>query len=162
PDVFEVFVQLCYILWPETFRETLDALCDTVKNAGALIQLQCALLFGGSVTAEHPLENDARVQLHWQRLSRRPPAEGAHIRTQIVACATPEVAGMVFGCKLHGGESGVLTDFLGDHLIHSRVQLQHVALMGNRSAEKSRAADGVSGFPAVVQPRHHDDIVTEW
>src|SRR5690349_6372073 len=72
------------------------------------------------------------------------------------------MAGMVFGCKLHRWKSRVLTDLLGDHLVHRGVQLQHVALVGNRPAQESGAAYRVSRFTAVVQPRHDDDVVAEW
>ena len=122
-NVLEVLVELRDIFLPQTLGEALDALRNAVENAGVLIQLQLPLLFGRSITAEHPLEDDARIQFHRQRLSRCPPGEGAHIGTEIVARATPQMAGVVFGRELHRWKCRVAADFLRYHLVDRCIQL---------------------------------------
>src|SRR5438093_2640655 len=147
-NIFEILIQLRHILRPKTFGQALNVVHNTVKNAGALTQLQGSLFFAGSIAAKHPLEDDARIQFHRQRLGRGTPADGAHVRAQIVAGAASEMAGMVFRRKLHGWKGAALTDLLRDHLIHRGVQLQHVAFVRNRAAEKRGAADRVPRFSA--------------
>ena len=78
-NVFEVLIELRRIFLPQTLGEALDALGNGVQDARVLIQLKGSLFISCSITAEHPLKHNARIQFHRQRLSRRTPGKSAHI-----------------------------------------------------------------------------------
>ena len=75
------------------------------------------------VAAEHPLEHDARVDLHRQRLRGVDASEIVLVyEQQEIAGAAPEMARMILGRQLDRRERRSLPDVLRDHLIDGRVQ----------------------------------------
>jgi hypothetical protein len=85
--VVEIFTDAHAVARPELDLELVGALHDRVEDARVLLQARLALFRRGTVAAEHPLEDHARVDLHRQRLRRRRPADRAHVRAQEVARA---------------------------------------------------------------------------
>ena len=134
---------------------------DGVEDAGVLLQPRAPLLRRGAVAAEHPLEHDARVDLHRQRLRRRAPADRAHVRAEEIAGAAAEVARVILGRKLHRRERRALPDLLRDDLIDRRPELEHAALGRERAAQPHRGARRVAVLAVVGQVGQHGDVLPE-
>ena len=80
-------------------------------------RMRARALLGGVAAAEHPLEQDARVDLHRQRRRRRLPAQRVGVRAAVAGRARAEQRGEVLGGHLERRERRVLADLLGDDLI---------------------------------------------
>src|SRR5215813_13375895 len=96
------------------------ALSERVENARVLLGPCSALFWCCPVATEHPLEDDAWVDFHRQRLIGRCPADRAHVGAEEVAGAAPEMAGVILGGELHRRERRLAPDLLGDDLVDRR------------------------------------------
>ena len=137
------------------------ALGDRVEDARVLLEPRAPLFRCCPISAEHPLEHDARVDLHRQRLIGGGPADRAHVRAEEIAGAATQVARVILGRELHRRERGRAPDLLRDHLIDSRPELEQAALRGERAAQPHRRAHGVSGLTVVREVGQHGDVLPE-
>ena len=67
-----------------------------VQDAAAVAQPRGALLRRAEPAAEHALEHEPRVELHRQRLRRRPPGDGVEIGAAEADLARPDLRREVF------------------------------------------------------------------
>ena len=127
-DVLHVLAELGAIPRPEAALEIGHALSHRVEDARVLREARLPRGGRRAVAAEHPLEDDARVDLHRERLRRRPPRDGAHVRAEVIARAAAEVARVILGGELHRRERRVLSDLRRDDLIDRRAEMDDAAL----------------------------------
>ena len=87
--VLEVLVEARAIRWPDRAGQIRQVRGDDVEHAPVGPQAGQPLVLG-ALPPEHPLEDDARVDLHRQRLGRRLPAERVHVGAAVARHARAE------------------------------------------------------------------------
>src|SRR5437667_4730658 len=138
--VFEILCQLRPVTRTKVALQVFHTRAQRISYAVFCLKKKKPVLRGGPVTAEHALENHARVDLHRLGLRGRSPGNRAHVRAEEVTGAASEMAGVVLGGELHGGESRSLTMLLRDDLVDRCSQTDIGPMSRHRTRQKHRTA----------------------
>ena len=141
PHGVEILGHSIAIARTQAALQTPDLAGDRVEDAALGFDAAASLVGVGAVS-EHPVEHDARIDLHRHRRRRRAPGNRVHVGAAEADVARSDQAAVVLDGQFERRQQRVLADFRRGDLIdrHAGVDVGAVGALGMNAVQKDGRA----------------------